>query len=308
MKKTKRKKDKNGIDNMDYRYETKEEARDFHRKRIAFVILNNKIEFLPDGSPMSHYEYCKTKGLNKKEFNEITRGYYLNGELISYKDNFIFDDDVIKETLKYLDEISLKVKSNSFNIYFGLLLEENFPPIFYYGKYLNGIIVKNKYKLSDEKLKLYNERQNLINLDSFPNDLTIISNTCIGGRLYHDYHKKFLSPTIDFYMEPSSFVKFCSNLKYYLNCEIKPLPNYKIDYLSNFLFCDIGGLIAAFGHTNDSYEKIINKWNERKKRVNYDNIIVICTDRNVLAKPFTKCTEETVKEFGKIPYKKYYLV
>ena len=160
------------------------------------------------------------------------------------------------------------------------------------------------YRLSDKKLELYNERQNLIDIRCFPENLTIISNTCIGGRLYHDYHQKFLSPTVDFYMEPDNFVKFCCNLEYYLNCEIKPLPDYKIDYLSNFLFCDIGGLIAAFGHTNDSYDKIISKWNERKKRVNYDNIVVIATDRNVLKEPFTKCSEQTVKEFGKIPYKK----
>ena len=160
------------------------------------------------------------------------------------------------------------------------------------------------YRLSGEKLKLYNDRQKMINLNSFPKDLTIISNTCIGGRLYHDYHQKFLSPTIDFYMEPDSFVNFCLNLEYYLNCDIKPLPDYKIDYLNKFLFCDIGGLIAAFGHSNDSYEKIINKWNERKKRVNYNNIVVIATDRNVFQEPFTRCSYETVKEFGKIPYKK----
>ena len=162
------------------------------------------------------------------------------------------------------------------------------------------------FKLSDEKIKLYNDRQKLINKDLFPSDLTIISNTCIGGRLYHDYGKKFLSPTIDFYMEPESFTRFCLNLKYYMNCEIKPLPDLKYDYLNNFYACDIGGLIALFGHTNDSYEKIITKWNERKKRINYDNIVVICTDRNVLVEPFTRCSEDVVKEFGKIPYKKIF--
>lgn len=160
------------------------------------------------------------------------------------------------------------------------------------------------YKLSDKKLELYNDRQKMIDINRFPKDLTIISNTCIAGRLYHDYHQMFLSPTIDFYMEPDTFVKFCNKLEYYLSCEIKPLPDYKLEHLSNFLFCDIGGLIAGFGHTNDSYDKIISKWNERKKRVNYDNIVVIATDRNVLVEPFTRCSEETIKEFGKIPYKK----
>ena len=160
------------------------------------------------------------------------------------------------------------------------------------------------YRLNDIKMQLYNDRQKMIDVSLFPKDLTIISNTCIGGRIYHDYHQKFLSPTIDFYMDPDSFVNFCCNLEYYLNCDIKPLPNIKFDHLKYFLFCDIGGLIAVFRHTNDSYDKIISKWNERKKRVNYDNIAIIATDRNLLKEPFTKCSEDTVKKFSKIPYKK----
>ena len=160
------------------------------------------------------------------------------------------------------------------------------------------------YQLKDYKVQLYLDRQKLIHKELFPDDLTILSNTCIGGRLYHDYGKRFLSPTIDFYMEPEVFVKFCLNLDYYLNCEIKPLPDYKIEHLPTFFFCDIGGLIAGFSHTNDSFEKIVTKWNERKKRINFDNIVVICTDRRVLEKPYSRCTEEVVKEFGKIPYKK----
>ena len=128
---------------MDYRYETKDSARDFHRQRKAFIILNNKLEFLPEGSPMSHFEYCQTKGLDKEIFNKITRGYYLNGNVVFYKDNFIFDDNVINEALKYLKEIAIKVLSNEFDIYFGLRLDENFALDFHYGKYCNGIVIKN---------------------------------------------------------------------------------------------------------------------------------------------------------------------
>ncbi len=160
------------------------------------------------------------------------------------------------------------------------------------------------YKLYGKKLKLYNERQKMINIDAFPDDLTIISNTCIGGRIYHDYHKKFLSPTIDFYMEPSDFIKFCLNLDYYLGCDIKPLPDKNFEHLTNCLYCDIGGLLARFGHTHDSFDKIISKWNERKKRINYNNILVICMDRNVYTNPYSSSSEEVIKEFGKIPFKK----
>ena len=38
---------------MDYRYETKDEARDFHKQRKAFIILYGKLEFLPEGSRKS---------------------------------------------------------------------------------------------------------------------------------------------------------------------------------------------------------------------------------------------------------------
>lgn len=127
---------------MDYRYETKNEARDFHKQRKAFIILNDNLEFLPEGSGMSHFEYCQTKGMDKDTFNKITRGYYLNGKVIFYKDNFIYDDKLIAEALNYLEEISLKILINEFDIYFGQLPEENFALDFHYGKYSNGTIIK----------------------------------------------------------------------------------------------------------------------------------------------------------------------
>lgn len=123
---------------MDYRYETKNEARDFHKQRKAFIILNGMLEFLPEGSSMSHFEYCETKGLDKETFNKITRGYYLNGNVIFYKDNFIYDDKVIDEALKHLKDISEKISVSEFEIYFGQLPEENFALDFHYGKYVDG--------------------------------------------------------------------------------------------------------------------------------------------------------------------------
>ena len=126
---------------MDYRYE-KNYAVDFHNQRIAFIILNKNIEFLPLRTNMSHYEYCKTKGMSKDEFNKITRGYYLDGNLVFYKDNFIYDDELIKEALNYVNEISSKIGISEFNIYFGEIPEKYFELDYYYGKYVNGIIMK----------------------------------------------------------------------------------------------------------------------------------------------------------------------
>lgn len=129
---------------MDYRYETKDEARDFHKLRKAFIILNGVLEFLPEGSSMSHFEYCSTKGLSKEEFNQITRGYYLNKNTIFYKDNFIYDEKVIEEALQVVGEIAEKIQKNEFDIYFGQLPDQNFALDYHYGKYKDGKVIKEE--------------------------------------------------------------------------------------------------------------------------------------------------------------------
>jgi len=129
---------------MDYRYETKKEARNFHKQRRAFVIINNRLEFLPLGSQMSHFEFCQSKGIDKEHFNQLTRGYFLNGNLVFYKDNFIYDEFLINEALNFVPEIAKELTLNELNIYFGQLPEENFRLDYYYGKYFNGNIIKDK--------------------------------------------------------------------------------------------------------------------------------------------------------------------
>ena len=133
---------KRGEKLMDYRYETKNEARDFHKQRRAFVIINRKLEFLPLGSQMSHFEFCQSKGIEKENFNKLTRGYFLNGNVVFYKDYFIYDEILIKEALDFVSQIAKELSLNEFNIYFGQLPEENFKLDYYYGKYSNGKIIK----------------------------------------------------------------------------------------------------------------------------------------------------------------------
>ncbi len=129
---------------MDYRYETKDEARDFHKQRRSFVILNGEVKYIPEGSDMSHFEYCSSIGLDKETFNKLTRGYYLNGFIAFYKDNFIYDDGVIEEALTHINEIAEYLGIDNFDIYFGQLPEENFKLDFYYGKYENNNIIVNE--------------------------------------------------------------------------------------------------------------------------------------------------------------------
>lgn len=132
---------------LDFRYVTKEESRDFHSRRRAFVIYNDELLFIEQGSSMFHWEFCSSKlNLTKDEFNKLTRGYYLDGILVFYKDHFIYDEDVIKEGLKYVSQIKKTLKIDEVKIYFGVVvgkLGEEWPPDYYYGDSLaNNDIIK----------------------------------------------------------------------------------------------------------------------------------------------------------------------
>ena len=133
--------------NIDFRYVTKDESRDFHSRRRAFVIYENKLYFIRKSSSKSHWEFCQSKfpNMSKEEFNKLTRGYYLDNELVFYKDNFVYDNTVIKEALEFVKKIKTRLKLVNFKIYFGLVIGkpgEDWPKDYYYGELQNNKVIK----------------------------------------------------------------------------------------------------------------------------------------------------------------------
>lgn len=121
-------------------------------------------------------------------------------------------------------------------------------------------------------------------------DFSIISCNCIGGLLYHDYGRKFLSPTINLYINSPDFIKFALNLEKYLNYELIEVKNRK------YPIGKLGDILVHFLHY-DTFAEAKTKWEERKKRVIYDNIFIIMTDRD-------EFDEKLLKDFEKITFKK----
>ena len=100
--------------------EHEETTRSFHKSRVAFIIKNNKVNYLRE-SGYSHYEWAKEMGIPDEEFNMLIRGYYLDGNIVFYRDNFIYDDNVIATAKKFSKEIKAECSPNSpCNIYCGL--------------------------------------------------------------------------------------------------------------------------------------------------------------------------------------------
>ena len=156
--------------------------------------------------------------------------------------------------------------------------------------------------INKDKIDWYNERQIYLKNKKISKNLTILSNTCIGGKLYNDYHEKLLSPTVDLYILPHDFVKFCNNLEHYLDLEL--IEDFNEHIPSNFISTKLGDINIYFSHSNYDFQYSKLKWNERKKRINFNNIVVICTDRNTICCNLHKCDKNVIEQFKKIPYKK----
>lgn len=105
-------------------------------------------------------------------------------------------------------------------------------------------------------------------------NVTVISQNCIGGVFCHDMGMEFLSPTINLFIWQPDFVKFVLDFEHYMNCDLILIwgEEYPVGILDNEIRID-------FMHYN-SCSDAKKKWEERKKRINYGKIVVCCSDRN----------------------------
>jgi len=101
----------------------KTSVENFHKQRVAFIILDNDILYLQN-SRLSHLQWAQSIGINESKFNSLTRGYVLNNNIVFYKGNFDFDDHVIEDAYKYANSIKSKLSLNQAKVYAGLIIGE----------------------------------------------------------------------------------------------------------------------------------------------------------------------------------------
>ncbi len=104
-------------------------------------------------------------------------------------------------------------------------------------------------------------------------DFTIVTNSCVGGVIYNNLGVKFQSPLINIGLHDVDFYKFLNNLHHYLKCELRfvqGIASWPTAYLDDILL--------DFIHYEN--EKVAaEKWYERCKRINWEKIYIICSDR-----------------------------
>lgn len=172
-------------------------------------------------------------------------------EKINYIEQVVNDGNGRKH---YFDQRILQIKEWMFHNSFGLkMIKES---------------MQNKRRCFICKQKIKKIRS-LIK----PTNITIISQNCIGGTLYHDLGMKFLSPTINLFIKEPDFMRFVLNLDYYIRCplEMRWGEEYPVGMLDD--------IEIHFMHY-ETCKEAKERWNNRKLRINWENIIILCTDRD----------------------------
>lgn len=122
-------------------------------------------------------------------------------------------------------------------------------------------------------------------------NFTLIASNCNGCFICHDLNVRFNSPFVNLYLDARDFIKYLKNMEHYNNCELSFINKENIDYPVGML----DDIKLYFVHY-ESEEQARNKWIERSKRINLENLFVLMTDRD-------GCTKDDLIEFDNLPYK-----
>lgn len=126
-------------------------------------------------------------------------------------------------------------------------------------------------------------------------DVTIIASNCNGGALSSDLGMPFRSPFVNLFIRADGFIKLCYDLRGYMAEELRFVkeedPVYGwVDYPTAYL----RDVKIYFMHYR-SEEEASDAWIRRKKRMNWDNLWFMFTDRS-------GCTQKELEEFDRLPY------
>lgn len=170
-----------------------------------------------------------------------------------------------------------------------------------------GEIIKEAIELGVARERIINGqifRMALFDFDRYANlieqPVTILSDDCWGGILYHRLLLPFTSPCINNIMKPDSFLKFVREPFYYFE---QPLHMTKeIDFEKEEVSIgEIGErekkIYIEFVHSRCFSEGAV-LWNRRKERVNPRRLLIKMT-----IQPGDERKDEYLEQLSKLPYR-----
>lgn len=132
-------------------------------------------------------------------------------------------------------------------------------------------------------------------------EITIISNNCWGGFMYQSCGLQYNTPLIGLYFYAPEYIKLLKDLKNNIEKPIIFIPKEKSKYAhlisKDYIIGVLGdtGIEIVFMHYQTEQEVLI-KWERRKKRIHWDNMLVKFSDSD------SARNEEYIHEFDKMPF------
>lgn len=104
------------------------------------------------------------------------------------------------------------------------------------------------------------------------NRVSIISDCCFGGCVYHQLKMQFLSPFINTFVDNADYIKLLENFDHYMGKRLELDRDMSVYY--GFPIGRLGDILINFPHDGTFKEAEI-RWNKRKERVNVKNMLVM---------------------------------
>lgn len=165
--------------------------------------------------------------------------------------------------------------------------------------------IKNKFKNACIKINNRIEcsrRRKILRVKDF----SILSNNCwAGSAVYVPFGLKVNTPTYDLAIMDEDYMKFLSNLDYYLNLDMKFISPKDARYYQERMTRSKTEITYPVGLLDDieiwfthytSPEQAKKLWEKRKKRINKDRILVKWSERFGNG-------DEHLKKFIELPYR-----
>lgn len=126
-------------------------------------------------------------------------------------------------------------------------------------------------------------------------NISILSDYCLGGWLYHTFGFQFTSPTINMYINNDNYYKFLQDIEGYMKKEMKEVENVVDNSYLGYYACPrgrLGDLEWIFNH-DTTFETASQRWKRGVERFNYSNFIAVMTIRS----------DEMAYKFDELPIK-----
>jgi len=155
-----------------------------------------------------------------------------------------------------------------------------------------------------EKLKPLTDKFNFLNRIGLKNrDFTIISDNCWGGSVYQHFAMQYRTPFVGLFLFPPCYVKLLQDFQKHMTSELR----FKDPLLSRYREKseETGSPGSPLGVLGDDIEihflhyrsedEARQKWDKRKRRINYDNILFKFCDR-------LEPSPGLIRQFDQLPF------